>query len=183
MSTLSILAFVFGVAGVWFTIQKNSWCWPLGLISVLTSSVEFYQQRLFGDMSLQAFYFVAGVYGWFYWNRKQQTVFNVRNTPAEMRNILILITGLQFGLYYYLLKQLRGDQFLFDALLTACSLTATYMMTKRWIENWMMWVIIDLAYVFLYVLKSMWLFSALYFVFAGMAYFGWKQWKAETLKK
>jgi nicotinamide mononucleotide transporter len=58
MSTLSILAFVFGLAGVWFTIQKNIWCWPLALVSVLASLLEFYQQKLFGDMGLQVFILV-----------------------------------------------------------------------------------------------------------------------------
>jgi nicotinamide mononucleotide transporter len=183
MSTLSIVAFVFGVAGVWFTIQKSIWCWPFALVSVLASSVEFYQQKLFGDMSLQAFYFAAGIYGWYYWNRKQKETFYVQVTPKRLWIRLLLITALQSLLYYILLKKLRGDQALFDAILTASSLTATYMMTRRWIENWMAWVIIDMAYVALYGIKCMWLFALLYFVFACMAWYGWEQWKTEALKK
>jgi nicotinamide mononucleotide transporter len=183
MSSLSILAFVFGVAGVWFTIQKSIWCWPLALVSVISSSLEFYQQRLFGDMSLQGVYFVAGIYGWYYWNQKQNETFYVQVTPKPIWFWLFLITAFQSVLYYFLLKKLRGDQALFDAILTAGSISATYMMTKRWIENWFIWVIIDLAYVVLYGLKFMWLFAILYFVFAGMAWYGWKQWKTEALKK
>lgn len=183
MSALSIFAFLFGVAGVWFTIRKSIWCWPLALVSVLASSVEFYQQKLFGDMSLQVFYFAAGLYGWYYWDRKQKEAFYVEATPKPFWIVLILITALQSLLYYYLLKKMKGDQSLFDAILTASSLTATYMMTRRWIENWMAWVIIDLAYVILYGIKNMWLFATLYFVFAGMAWYGWKQWKAEASKK
>ncbi len=178
-----MLAFVFGVAGVWFTIKKSIWCWPLSLVSVLASSFEFYQQRLFGDMSLQAFYFAAGIYGWYYWNRKQKRAFSVQRVPRPFWGLLFAITALQSVLYYFMLAKLKGDQVLFDAVLTASSLTATYMMTRRWIENWMAWVIIDLAYVVLYGIKNMWLFAVLYFVFAGMAWYGWKQWKAETLKK
>jgi nicotinamide mononucleotide transporter len=93
------------------------------------------------------------------------------------------VTLVQSIAYYFLLSTLRGDQALFDAVLTAASLTATFMMTKRWIENWLAWVIIDLAYVALYGIKNMWLFALLYFVFAGMAWYGWKQWKTEALKK
>ena len=183
MSTLSVIAFVFGVAGVWFTIKKSIWCWPLALVSVIASWLEFYQQRLYGDMSLQVFYFSAGIYGWYYWNKKQRQPFHVNQTPKQFYRSLIIVTILQSALYYFVLARLRGDQALFDAILTAASLTATYMMTKRWIENWFAWVIIDLAYVVLYGIKTMWLFAFLYLVFAGMAFYGWKQWKAEVLKK
>jgi len=183
MSILSILAFVFGLAGVWFTIQKSIWCWPLALVSVLASFIEFYQQKLFGDMGLQVFYFGAGIYGWYYWSKKQRQTFHVNHTPKGVWTLLFVLTLVQGIAYYFLLSTLRGDQALFDAVLTAASLTATFMMTKRWIENWLAWVIIDLAYVALYGIKNMWLFALLYFVFAGMAWYGWKQWKAEELKK
>ncbi len=183
MSELSILAFVFGVAGVWLTIKKNIWCWPLALVSVLASLLEFYQQKLYGDMSLQAFYFAAGIYGWYFWNKKQKQIFNVRHTPGSFWIWLIILTLAQGLLYTFLLTKLKGDQALLDGTLTAASLTATFMMTKRWIENWLAWVLIDLAYVVLYGIKAMWLFALLYLVFAGMAWYGWKQWKTETLKK
>jgi len=183
MSILSIIAFVFGIAGVWFTIKKSIWCWPLALISTITSCIEFYHQRLFGDMGLQGVYFVAGVYGWYYWNKKQEQEFRVERTPKQFFMPLIIATVAQSLLYYFVLARLRGDQVLFDAILTAASLTATFMMTKRWSENWFAWVLIDLSYVGLYAIKAMWLFGILYLVFAAMAWYGWKQWQKEALEK
>jgi nicotinamide mononucleotide transporter len=81
-----------------------------------------------------------------------------------------------------LLKFFKGDKILVDAILTSLSLTTTYMMIKKWIENWLLWVIIDFAYVFLYFSKSMYLFSVLYFIFAVVALFGFLEWK-KLLKK
>jgi len=76
-----------------------------------------------------------------------------------------------------LLIHFRGDRPLLDGILTAASLTATYMMTKKWVENWLAWVLIDATYVLLYGLKEMWLFGVLYLLFTGMALYGWIKWR------
>ncbi|HQQ93016.1 MAG TPA: nicotinamide riboside transporter PnuC [Bacteroidia bacterium] len=180
MSVLSLIAFVTGVAGVWLTIRKNIWCWPVALVSVLSSALEFQQQRLFGDMSLQVVYFAAGIYGWIVWSRKSTETTEVRATPKTAWPKLIAVTLLQMPLYYLLLKHFKGDRTILDAALTACSLSATYMMTMKWKENWIAWTGIDLAYVVLYLSKSMWLFALLYLFFALMAAYGWTQWNRRT---
>ena len=82
-----------------------------------------------------------------------------------------------------MLKSFRGDQVLLDALLTAASLSATYMMTRRWTENWITWVGIDGTYVLLYLIKGMWLFALLYLFFTAMAYYGWIKWKEEESER
>jgi nicotinamide mononucleotide transporter len=84
---------------------------------------------------------------------------------------------LQAAVYYRLLIYFNGDRPFLDGILTAASLTATYMMTKKWVENWLAWVLIDVAYVLLYCLKDMWLFALLYFLFAAMALYGWIKWR------
>jgi nicotinamide mononucleotide transporter len=177
MSCLSVIALLTGVLGVWLTIKQNIWCWPLALISVIASFVEFYKQRLFGDMALQVFYFFAGVYGWYFWKINQKNSFEITKIKNKQIPFFILITVLQAVVYYYLLIYFKSDKVLFDAILTACSLTATYMMTKKWVENWLLWVFIDTAYVVLYFSKLMWAFALLYGIFALVAYYGWKKWK------
>ena len=82
MSYLSLIAFVFGVLGVWLTIKQNILCWPVSIIAVLASIFEFYNERLFGDMSLQIFYFFAAVYGWIFWNQQNKKVFVVTKMPV-----------------------------------------------------------------------------------------------------
>ena len=179
MSLLAFVAFVFGIAGVWLTVKTSIWCWPVALISVLASAAEFYQVRLYGDMCLQAVYFIAGLYGWYYWNKKARETFKVEKTPPGLRFWLIVMTLLQCPLYYFLLLKFKGDQAFLDALLTSASLTATYMMSRKWRENWIAWVFIDLTYMILYSIKLMPLFALLYLFFAAMAYFGWRTWKTE----
>lgn len=181
MSLLGLIALVSGVIGVLLTIKQSVWCWPAALISVITSSIEFYEQRLFGDMALQGFYFVSGVYGWYYWGKQVKQEFAITNTPKKQWLLLGSITAVQIVIYYFLLQKFKGDKVVIDSVLTAASITATYMMTKKWIENWIAWVIIDMAYVFLYGIKEMWLFALLYFVFTLMAAIGYWQWKKKEL--
>lgn len=177
MSTLGIVALISGVLGVWLTIKQTIWCWPVSLISVIASVTEFYNERLFGDMSLQVFYLFAGIYGWAYWNKNKTAAFTVTHIDLKKIPFLLLITLIQTGVFYFLLLHFKGDRPLLDSILTACSLTTTYMMTKKWVENWLVWVFIDSAYVFLYAIKDMWLFALLYLLFAIIAFYGWLKWR------
>lgn len=177
MTFLGWIALVFGILGVVLTIRQNIWCWPAALISVVASSIEFYDQRLFGDMSLQGFYFISGIYGWWYWNKNKQKEFTICKTPNIFWLWMLLATIIQAGIYYLLLQKFKGDKIILDAILTAGSITATYMMTKKWIENWIVWVIIDGTYIFLYSIKGMWLFAILFFIFTVMAGYGYYSWR------
>lgn len=177
MSLLGIIALVTGTLGVWLTIKENIWCWPASLVAVLASIIEFYKQRLFGDMSLQVVYFFLGVYGWVYWKRQLKQAFEIKRAERKALPWLLLVTVLQSLLYYYLLVYFKGDRPVLDAILTAASLTATYMMTKKWVENWLAWVLIDGTYILLYGLKAMWLFALLYLLFTIMAFYGWLKWR------
>src|SRR5690606_327023 len=95
LSPLSLIALVFGALGVWLTIKQNIWCWFFALVSVVASIIEFYNERLFGDMSLQVFYFFAGVYGWIYWKKKQQETFTVKKMNLKNLPLLLLVTVAQ----------------------------------------------------------------------------------------
>ena len=180
MTGLGILAFIFGAAGVWLTVKQNILCWPISLVAVIASVIEFYRQHLFGDMTLQVFYFFASVYGWMYWNKKKDESFVTKHIDSKLIPLLLVITVIQAITYYYLLINFGGDKPLLDAILTAASLTNTFIMTKKWLENWLAWILIDISYVLLYGIKSMWPFALLYFLFAVMACYGWIKWKKTT---
>src|SRR4051812_2740464 len=110
MSFWSLIALVSGTLGVWLTIRQTIYCWPVSLLAVVVSIIEFYNQRLFGDMSLQIFYFFAGIYGWIYWSKKQSESFIVSEVNINAIPFLIIITLVQSVVYYYLLIHFRGDR-------------------------------------------------------------------------
>lgn len=177
MSLLDSIALIFGVLGVLLTIKQSIWCWPSALISVLTSFVAFYNQRLFGDMLLQIFYFLSGIYGWYFWEKNKNATFIVQKINLKIIPVLLIITTILAITLFFILNYFKGDKVILDSILTAFSLTATYMMTKKWIENWIAWVVIDFTYIILYTSKSMWLFAILYFIFTIMAAYGFFKWR------
>jgi nicotinamide mononucleotide transporter len=168
-----------GVLGVILTIFETIWCWPVALISVIISTITFYQQRLYGDMSLNVFYFFSGIYGWFYWNKKKGEAFIVAQMPRHWYLPIVLSIVIQTIIYYYLLHYFKSDQVLFDSILTACSFSCTFMMTKKWIENWLFWILIDGAYCVLYIIKDMPAYALLYGFFSITVIYGYFKWKRQ----
>lgn len=181
MTLLGLISLISGVAGVLLTIRQSIWCWPAALISVVTSGYEFYESHLFGDFALQVFYFISGVYGWYFWDRNKNKEFIISLLPIKMIVPLVIVTLIQAMVYYFLLRYFKGDQVIFDAILSACSITATYMMTKKWLENWVFWALIDFSYIILYAIKDLWLYAILYLVFTLMAAYGFYKWKSQKL--
>ena len=179
MTFWDLIALITGIFGVILTILESIWCWPVALVSVIISGVTFYNQRLFGDFSLQIFYLISGLYGWFYWNKKKLDSFKISKMPEKWFLPIILSFILQSILYYYLLGYFKSDQVLFDAILTSCSFTCTFMMARKWIENWIFWVVIDAAYIFLYLIKDLPSYAMLYGFFSLMAYYGFYSWKKQ----
>lgn len=172
-----IVVFLVSGLGVWLTIKQTVWCWPVGLVAVIISVVVLYQARLYGDMALQVFYFFAGIYGWVYWEKNRHAEFRVSTIDRKQIPLLLAVTVAQAVVYYMLLRYFHGDRPLLDGILTACSLTITYMMTKKWVENWILWVVVDLTYVLLFCLKDMWFFSATNLFMAAVAFWGWMKWR------
>lgn len=182
MAFLDWLAFIFGIFGVVLTIRQNIYCWPISIIGVLASMAAFFQQRLFGDAALQVIFLIYGFYGWYQWFKADNSSFVISHIPSKFLLIIILFSILLFFGIYYVLIALRGDKVLADAILTTLSLTTTFMMIKKWIENWLFWVVIDISYVGLYVSKQMYLFAVLYLIFSAVALAGFFEWK-KVLKK
>lgn len=179
MEFWDVIALITGVLGVLLTVFESIWCWPMALISVIISTLTFYNQRLFGDMSLNVFYFFSGIYGWYYWSSHRKQSFKVSPLPVKYLPVIALSIIIQSIAYYYILTFFRSDQVLFDSILTACSFTCTYLMTKKWVENWLLWVMIDGAYVCLYIIKEMPTYAILYFFFTLMAAYGFYSWKKQ----
>jgi nicotinamide mononucleotide transporter len=177
------IALLTGIAGVLLTIFESIWCWPIALISVVISGITFYNQRLFGDFGLQIFYLISGLYGWFYWNKKKGNTFIITKMPIKWVIPIALSILIQSIVYYYLLGYFKSDQIIFDAILTSCSFTCTFMMAKKWLENWILWVIIDAAYVFLYLIKDLPAYALLYGFFSLMALYGFYLWKKRLIIK
>src|SRR5262245_7290269 len=179
MSPTEVAAFLFGVAAVWLTTRENAWCWPLGLVNVALSGVVFYTARLYADTGLQAVYFALCLYGWYAWLRggEDHGALAVSRTPRRWLAALTALgvaTAIVLGLA---LRRFTDASLPFwDSSTTAFSLVAQAVRTRKWIENWPLWIAVDAVYVGMYVYKSLFLMAGLYLVFLALAVLGYAEW-------
>lgn len=183
MNALEVIGVATGILAVWLTTREHVLCWPIGIVSVSLFIAVFYEARLYGAMGLQAAYVVLALYGWYSWLRggPGHGALHVSRTPVLAWPVLagagLAAAGLLGGWL-----ALRTDAALpwTDATTTSVSLVAQFMQTRKWIENWLLWLVVDLVYVAMYLSQGLSLTAVLYAVYLGLAVLGWKQW-AESL--
>ncbi len=177
-SLLETLSFITGLIAVFLTVRQNIWNFPIGLLNVATFCVVFFEAQLYADAGLQVVYFVLGLTGWYLWlyggeGKKELKV--SRTKRGELIAIIVVGFFLSIGLWQ-LLRNVSGSASLADAITTSISLCAQWMINRKLLENWLLWIIADLIYVPLYIYKELYLTAALYVVFLGLAVMGLYKW-------
>jgi len=174
------------VVSIWLNTKRNSTGWPIGLVSVGLASWVYFRTGLFAECGLQVFYFLSGIYGWWQWEngKSNEGSLLVRRIPASSLWFSLLAAFLGFGLLFGFLKTISGSsQPFLDSIITAFSIVAQIWLARRWIENWVLWIFINLVSICLYVHKELWFFSALYGILLLLAvkgYFDWKKGEKQT---
>ena len=186
INIFEVIGFVFALAGVWLAAKQNIWTWPVGLVGIIAYLIFFYQIKLYADMGLQAFYIAASIYGWYEWlhggkNKAELPVSRLRNS----QRILAVFTGAVFsmGLAFYFRTYTDAHYPTFDSGLAGFSLVAQFLLTRKKIENWVVWFLVDIGYVGLYWLKGAYLTTALYSLFLLLAVRGYILWRKELLAR
>jgi len=180
MSLFELAAVVVTLLAVWLTVRQVIWCWPLGLVSVTMYAVIFYETRLYADMGLQVIYFALSVYGWWAWlhGGKDHGELAVTSASWRARGALVLI-GAAFAVILGMILHRFTDAALpfMDSTLTSFSLVAQWLATRKQIDNWVVWIAVDVAYVGMFVFKQLYLTAGLYAVFLVLAAMGFAEWK------
>jgi len=177
---LEAVSVVTGAICVWLTVKESVWNFPISLLNVTTFCIVYFQARLFADASLQIIYFVLTLAGWYFWlfGGKQRTALRIQR--ASMLEWLGTCAAMAIitAAYWRILRDVQGTAPVWDALTTALSLGAQWLLTRKRLENWMLWIAADVIYVPLYLYKGLYLTSILYGVFLVMATMGLFQWLA-----
>jgi len=180
LDPFEVVGVLFGVLGVYLTVRENVWCWPTGMVNVSLFILVFFQSKLYADMGLQVVYVLLCAYGWWAWLRggRGHAALEVARTPRRALLGLGLIGILGAAALGFLLRRTTDAALPFlDSGLTSASLVAQYMTTRKWLENWAVWIAADFIYVGMYVYKHLYATALLYAVFLGLAVLGWRAWK------
>jgi nicotinamide mononucleotide transporter len=169
---------------VWLNIKQNIWAWPLAIIASAIYGYIFYQESLYSDMELQFVFIIISIYGWWQWlnGNTQKDNLPVTNTPQKELLILLVFLVSFACISGYLHGKYSNASFpYFDSALTAISLVAQWMLAKKYLQNWILWIVANLGYIGMYYSKNLYGTSVLYFLLLIMAAKGFWDWKKSIL--
>jgi nicotinamide mononucleotide transporter len=181
---LEKLAVAFGLANIYLTVRQNIWCWPVGVVMVSLYIYIFYGAKLYSDALLNVFFLVMQFYGWYHWARggvehskslaaigrlsRTQWLWTAVGTAAGT-------AALGTAMRRYTDAALPYP----DAFTTTLSVIAQFLLTRKILENWTLWILADIVYIGVYTIKALYWTAGLYVVFLALCIQGYREWSRE----
>lgn len=178
-NTLEITAVVSALIYVALATKGNRWCFLFGLISSAIYVYITYQLNFFFDVGINCYYIIMSFYGWFAWsNNSNNAKLQVKKTPKRLLPIFAL-SGISLTLIFAFGAERFSTAELayLDAFTTVFAIIATYMVIKKYIENWLIWIVVDLVASGMYFYKELYFTSFLFLIYTLIAIFGYFKWK------
>lgn len=178
---LEFLVFVFGIASVVLAKKENIWVYPTGLIATVITTYLLYQAKYFGDMTMNAYYSLMSLYGWYKWSAKTNEP-EIKITRTNMREKLIglglfgLTMVITYMVYKFFDYKLEIPNYI-DIFTSGLFFTAMWYMALKKIENWTLWIIGDCIVVPLFAYRGLGMLSLQYFIFTILAVYAYLEWK------
>ena len=178
-SWLEVIAFVLSLAMVGYNIAERHWGWPLAIVSSLLYFALFWRSKLYGDASLQIFFAVLALWGWWQWLRGASggALPVATLSRAGLQRMLLACALLWPVTGWFLLRYTDTDVPWWDAFPTALSVVGQFLLGRKYLENWLVWIAVNVASVALFAYKGLWLTAILYTLFIGLSVVGWRTWK------
>lgn len=181
MFIIEFIAAFFTLLCVILTTQRNIFSWVIGIIAICLYAILFYNEKLYADFSLQIIFGIQSIMGYIQWNKNKEN-YNPYITKVEKLNINQRLRWIFPIIILYIIIAYLFDNYTdaslpyIDSLVAVLSLVANYFLIKRKIENWYIWIFVDIIYVGLFLYKGLILSSILYFILFILAIKGYKQW-------
>ena len=175
-SIIESIAVLFSVLYVILATKQNIWCWAAAGISVALYIYICFSAQLFPETGLQVFYLVMAFYGYYNWTKNEQ---NLQITQwSAGKHLTLIITGaiITFLMGFYFATYTSAKMPIVDSFTTVFSVIATYMVTKKVLENWLYWIVIDVVSIYLYYNRELHLSSLLFLAYTIIAIFGYFMW-------
>lgn len=175
-----ILAVLFSLICVLLTIKENIWQWGFGILGVVFYYVVFYRAKLYANMWLQVLFIVLQIYGWYEWlyGGEGNSELHISRASSLLLVLLIFISLVGVGVMSYGFKKYTNNAMpVADSAATVLSLIAQWMLAKKYLENWVVWMIVNLIIIFLGLKQKLYLTTGLYVLFLVLAIVGFIEWQ------
>ncbi|WP_245942661.1 nicotinamide riboside transporter PnuC [Candidatus Colwellia aromaticivorans] len=190
LAGLELVAMLLALAYIILAAQGSLWCWPAAFISTALYTVVFYDVLLLMDSALNVYYLVMAVYGYWTW-QKSTSVDAIQNHPTKTTPLAIIswsankhlkicltLTIISLILGYIIANYTPASFPYLDTFTTVFAVFATYLVTQKVLENWLYWIVIDAASIYLYIEKGLIPTTVLFIIYVIFAAYGYFKWQA-----
>lgn len=191
-SILERIGFVTGIICVLLAALNIIWNWPFAIVSTGIYIFIFAKSSLYADMGQYVYLFISNIYGWYYWSRRPKTekaIPIVRISKQQVIWSVLAVVVLSPSLGFMLVRlapllHYKPAAFPYlDSFCTVCSLIAQLFLARKILENWLIWVFVDVIYIGVYFMKDLHLTAILFLVYTGLALFGYIDWRKQYKKQ
>ena len=179
---LESIAFIFGIASVWYAKKQNILVYPTGIVATVITSFLLFQAGYLGDMCINAYFTIMSFYGWLLWSRKnvENDFLPITTTTSKEKKIGILLFIITIfvvlAIYKIFNYRLKADNYV-DVFTSGLFFTAMWYMARKKLENWTLWIIGDIIVVPLYAYRGLGILALQYFIFTILAILAYIEWK------
>ena len=179
---LEAIAFIFGIASVWYAKKENILVYPTGLIATSITVYLLHKASYFGDMMMNFYYSMMSIYGWWNWSRKKNDTYVVPISRTNAKEkligvVLVMLTMMvTYGVYRFFEYTIETVNYI-DIFTSGIFFTAMWYMATKKIENWTLWIFADVITVPLYAYRGLGMLSLQYLIFTILAIQGYLAWK------
>ena len=184
MTSWEMVAVLLSVTYLLLAIKQSLWCWVAAFVSTLIYTVLFFDASLLMDSALNLFYLVMAIYGWYSWkygngiNKDEELEITTYGLAKNLKVIgTLIIVSLILG--YIMANYTRADFAYLDTFTTVFAVFTTYTLTKKVLENWLYWIVIDSVSIYIYINKGFYLTAVLFAFYTVLAFIAYNNWKKE----
>lgn len=178
---LEIAGFLIGLLYIWWEYHADAKLWIASIVMPSISMWIYFRNGLYADFAINIYYFFMAIYGYAAWTRhthkKERPDLPITHIPAMM---LVAATGAMAALWALIafgLTYTNSNVVIYDAFTTALSIVGTWMLARKYIEQWIAWILVDTVCVGLYIYKGIYFYATLYAIYTVIAFFGYWKWK------
>ncbi len=181
---LQIAGVALGLLYLWLEYRADIRLWIVGLVMPVVHGALYLRAGLYADCAMQVYYITAGLYGWFVWRnaprRKSPEAGRIVRTPRRIVPALVAVYAAAHALLYLLLARFTNSTVpVWDSFTTALCIVAYWMLSRKYLEQWLVWLVVDLATVGLYLYKEIPLTAGLYALYSALAAAGYLRWRRQ----
>ncbi len=182
---VEIVGTVLGIAYIFLSIKQNILTWLLGLLTSMLYIYVFFDAKFYADMALQVYYVWISIYGWILWakgSKKESTkepIHVSRTSSKQYLELAIVAFSLWVAIYFVLKEYTDSPIPIGDSFTTSLSIVATWMLARKLIEHWIVWVVVDFISLLLYLYKGLYPTSLMFVIYTGAALWGYFEWKKD----